>query len=68
MDGFERYIKKCDLSLKDDEIITYDNEQALGKFIALLAIKFKVVFRYINKNMQHEEYTIDFGHQNIINE
>ena len=23
-------------------------------------------FRYINKNMQHEEYTIDFGHPNII--
>ena len=26
----------------------------------------KVVFRYINKNIQHEEYTIDFGHPNII--
>ena len=138
MTDFERYIKKCDLSLKDDVVITYDNVQALGKFIALLAIKrvmhyhgergyqlynglirdilykkganetysdgydiaceatcflcefigkslgdkcsienlgqnidvryacFKVLFRYINKNMQHEEYTIDFGHPNII--
>jgi len=138
MTDFERYIKECDLSLKDDVVITYDNVQALGKFIALLAIKrvmhyhgergyqlynglirdilykkganetysdgydiaceatcflcefigkslgdicsienlgqnidiryacFKVVFRYINKNMQHEEYTIDFGHPNII--
>ena len=39
MTDFERYIKKCDLSLKDDVVITYDNVQALGKFIALLAIK-----------------------------
>ena len=39
MTDFERYIKECDLSLKDDVVITYDNVQALGKFIALLAIK-----------------------------
>ena len=39
MNDFERYIKKCDLSLKDDVIITYENVEALGKFIALLAIK-----------------------------
>lgn len=39
MTDFERYIQKCDLSLKDDVVITYDNVQALGKFIALLAIK-----------------------------
>lgn len=36
---FVRYIKKCDMSLKDDTVITYDNVQCLGKFIALLAIK-----------------------------
>ena len=39
MNDFVRHIRKCNLTLADDTIITYDNVKQLGEFIGVSAIR-----------------------------
>ena len=39
MNDFVRHIRKCNLTLADDVIITYDNVKQLGEFIGVSAIR-----------------------------
>lgn len=44
MNDFVRHIRKCNLTLADDVIITYDNVKQLGEFIGVSAIR--IVMHY----------------------
>ena len=39
MNDFVKHIRKCNLKLADDTIITYDNVKQLGEFIGVSAIR-----------------------------